>query len=147
LEGEGSFIAGPPSAPRTPAVVLSMVDRDVVARAAELLDASVNVVPSRREGWRTAYSTRVRGSRAVLWMGRLRPLMGTRRQQQIDSAVASYAPDPRRRLTDERAAEALKRLAGGDSVRQVAERLSTSIWCIYDLRLGRTHAHLPRPSG
>ena len=87
LEGEGSFIAGPPSAPRTPAVVLSMVDRDVVARAADLLDASVNVVPSRREG------------------------------------------------------------AGGDSVRQVAERLGTSIWCIADLRIGRTHAHLPRPAG
>ena len=80
----------------------------------------------------------------MLWMRRLQPLMGIRRQQQIDSAVASYAPDPRRRLTDASAAEALKRLAGGDSVRQVAERLGTSIWCIYDLRLGRTHAHLPR---
>ena len=55
LEGEGTFMAGPPSAPRTPAVQLSMVDRDV------------------------------------------------------------------------------------------AERFGTSIWCIYDLRLGRTHAHLDRP--
>jgi hypothetical protein len=50
LEGEGSFIAGPPSAPRTPAVVLSMVDRDVVARAADLLDASVHVVPRDARG-------------------------------------------------------------------------------------------------
>jgi hypothetical protein len=36
-------------------------------------------------------------------------------------------------------------LAGGSSVRDVAEQLGTSIWCIYDLRLGRTHAQLPRP--
>jgi hypothetical protein len=146
LEGEGSFIAGPPSAPRSPAVQVSMVDGDVVERAAALLGVSVTVVPSRREGWRTAYCARIRGARAVLWMKRLRPLMGVRRQAQIDRAAASYAPDPRRQLSEQRAREALACLARGDSVRQVAERLGTSIWCIYDLRLGRTHAHLPRPA-
>ena len=122
-----------------------MVDRDIVERAGGLLGVAVTVIPSRREGWRTAYSVRVRGARAVLWMHRLRPLMGTRRQEQIDRAVASYAPDPRRLLDDSRASEALARLANGESVRQVAERFGTSIWCIYDLRLGRTYAHLARP--
>jgi hypothetical protein len=145
LEGEGTFLAGPPSAPRSPAVQLAMVDRDVVDRAGALLGVAVGVVPSRREGWRTAYCVRVRGARAVLWMKRLRPLMGTRRQQQIDHAAATYGPDPRRLLNDERAAEALRRLAQGESVRSVAERFGTSIWCIYDLRLGRTHTHLERP--
>ena len=145
IEGEGTFLAGPPSTPRSPAVQLSMVDRDIVERAGALLGAAVTVVPSRREGWKTAYCVRVRGARAVLWMQRLRPLMGTRRQAQIDRAIASYAPDPRRRLDDERATEALGRLARGESVREVAERFGTSIWCIYDLRLGRTHAHLARP--
>jgi hypothetical protein len=33
LEGEGTFIAGPPSAPRSPAVQVAMVDRDIVERA------------------------------------------------------------------------------------------------------------------
>jgi hypothetical protein len=146
LEGEGTFLAGPPSAPRSPAVQLSMVDRDIVDRAAALLGCAVTVVPSRREGWRTAYCARVRGARSVLWMERLRPLMGTRRQAQIDRAIASHGPDPRRLLDDERATEALARLARGESVRQVAERFGTSIWCIYDLRLGRTHAHLERPA-
>jgi transposase len=47
-------------------------------------------------------------------------------------------------LGDERAAEALARLAGGESVREVAERFGTSVWCIYDLQLGRTHTHLSR---
>jgi hypothetical protein len=122
-----------------------MVDRDIVERAGALLGAAVMVVPSRREGWKTAYCVRVRGSRAVLWMRRLRPLMGSRRQEQIDRALATYGPDPRRLLDDERAAEALARLARGEPVRRVAERFGTSIWCIYDLRLGRTHIHLSRP--
>ena len=78
-------------------------------------------------------------------MRRLRPLMGYRRQLQIDRAVACYAPDPTRRLTDERAAEALDRLSNGESVREVAEHFGTSIWCIYDLRSGRTHRHIRRP--
>ena len=121
-----------------------MVDRDIVERAGALLEVAVCVVPSRREGWRTAYCVRVRGLRAVLWMKRLRPLMGTRRREQIDRAIASYAPDPRRLLSQQRAKEALVRLARGESVRDVAEQLGTSIWCIYDLRLGRTHTHLSR---
>jgi hypothetical protein len=78
-------------------------------------------------------------------MRRLRILMGTRRRQQIDRAIVSYAPDPRRVLDDARATDALRRLAAGESVKEVAVRFGTSIWCIYDLRLGRTHAHLPRP--
>jgi hypothetical protein len=146
LEGEGSFLAGPPSAPRSPALQVAMVDRDVIDRVGGLLGVSVMVLPSRRAGWRTAYSVRVRGSHAVLWMTLLRPLMGKRRQGQIDRAVASYAPDPRRLLSEQRAREALAMLADGESVRQIADRLGTSIWCIYDLRLGRTHAHLARPS-
>lgn len=145
IEGEGSFCAGPPSAPRSPIVQVSMVDRDIIERAGALLGSGVMVVPSRREGWRTSYCVRVRGARAVRWMERLRPLKGRRRQAQIDRAVASHAPDPARLLVDERATQALDRLARGESVREVAERFGTSIWCIYDLRLGRTHAHLPRP--
>jgi hypothetical protein len=145
MEGEGTFIAGPPSSPRSPALVLSMTDRDVVDRAAALLDCTVSVIRAAREGWRDAYCIRVRGPRAVEWMGVLRPLMGHRRRAQIDRAVASYAPDPTRVLDDERAAGALQRLATGETVRAVAECFETSIWTMYDLRSGRTYRHLPRP--
>lgn len=130
LEGEGSFLSGPPSAPRSPSVQLSMVDRDIVERAGALVGSAVTVVPSRRDGWRTAYCVRVRGARGVLWMQRLRPLMGTRRRAQIDRAIASHGPDPRRLLDDERATDALGRLAKGESVREVSERFGTTIWCI-----------------
>jgi hypothetical protein len=33
-------------------------------------------------------------------------------------------------------------LSAGDTVRAVAERFGVSVWCIYDLRLGRTFRHL-----
>jgi hypothetical protein len=145
LEGEGTFMTGPPSAPRTPAIQFWMTDRDVVERAAAMMNATVFVVAPRRAHWKTAYAVRVRGPRAVVWMRRLRKLMGTRRREQIDRAIASYAPDPRRVLDDTRAGEALRRLAAGDTVKQVAEDFGTSIWSIYDLRLGRTYQHLPRP--
>ena len=71
--------------------------------------------------------------------------MGQRRRMQIDRAVASHAPNPTAVLNDVTALEALRLLASGRSVRQVAEHLGTSIWCIYDLRAGRTHRHRPRP--
>ena len=145
LEGEGTFLAGPPSAPRSPAIQFWMTDRDVVERAAAMLDSAVMVVAPRRAHWKTTYAVRLRGPRAVVWMRRLRSLMGTRRREQIDRAIASYAPDPRRVLDDTRAGEALRRLAAGESVKEVAERFGTSIWSIYDLRSGRTYAHLPRP--
>jgi hypothetical protein len=146
LEGEGTFLAGPPSAPRSPVIQFWMTDRDVVERAAAMLDSAVTIVRPRRANWKTAYAVRVSGSRAVVWMRRLRRLMGTRRRAQIDRAVASYGPDPRRVLDDVRAMDALRRLAGGETVKQVAERFGTSVWSIYDLRLGRTYQHLPRPS-
>lgn len=146
LEGEGTFLAGPPSRPRSPAIQFWMTDRDVVERAAAMLDGAVMPVAARRKGWKTVYAVRISGQRAVLWMKRLRPLMGQRRREQIDRAMATYAPDPRRVMDEERAAAALRALAAGESVKAVAERFGTSIWSIYDLRSGRTYGHLARPA-
>ena len=77
-------------------------------------------------------------------MRTLRPLMGARRRDQIDRALASYAPRDQGLLDTADAREALRLLANGETVRDVAQRFGTSIWCIYDLRLGRTHKHLDR---
>jgi hypothetical protein len=41
LEGEGSFVKGPPSRPNCPIVQLAMTDGDVVERAARLLGRGV----------------------------------------------------------------------------------------------------------
>jgi hypothetical protein len=146
LEGEGSFMAGPPSSPRMPVISVNMTDEDVVARLGRIFGRKVHVVRPRNARWQTSYQVRVTGGGAVRWMTLLRPLMGLRRQAQIDRALACYAPRPSALLTDDTARGALGALAAGDSVKVVAERFGVSVWCIYDLRLGRTFKHLSRPS-
>jgi hypothetical protein len=144
LEGEGSFMAGPPSNPRMPVISVHMTDEDVMARLGRIFARKVYMVMPRNPRWRTTYQVRVQGGNAVRWMTLLRPLMGARRQAQIDRAIASYDPRPSALLTDQAACVALRALATGDSVKAVAERFGVSIWCIYDLRLGRTFKHLAR---
>ena len=74
----------------------------------------------------------------------LRPLMGSRRKAQIDRALACYDPHPVALLNDDTARAALRALASGGAVKAVADRFGVSIWCIYDLRLGRRYKHLDR---
>ena len=144
LEGEGSFQAGPPSAPRYPVVALQMTDEDVVTRVATMFGRKVGRWQSGNARERPVFLVRITGSKAVAWMTALHPLMGERRRMQIDRAVASYAPTPTALLDDAAAVEALGLLAAGHSVRDVAGHFGTSVWCIYDLRGGRTHKHLTR---
>jgi hypothetical protein len=144
LEGEGSFLKGPPSAPRHPVIALQMTDRDVVARVAAMFGRKVGCWQPPEARWQTTYIARVTGAKAVAWMGVLRPLMGDRRRTQIDRALSSYDPKPVALLDDAGATQALEMLASGSSVREVAEHFGTSVWCIYDLRGGRTHKHVPR---
>jgi hypothetical protein len=146
LEGEGTFMTGPPSSPGLPVIAVNMTDEDVMARLGRIFERKVHVVRPRNVRWRTSYQVRVNGSEAVRWMGLLRPLMGSRRQAQIDRALASYAPRPVALLTDAAARDALDALRSGDAVKVVADRFGVSIWWIYDLRLGRTFKHL-RPDG
>ena len=137
LEGEGSFLKGPPSAPRYPVLALQMTDEDVVVKVAVMFGRKAGCWQARDERWLPTYLVRITGAKAVAWMIALRPMMGQRRQAQIDRAVASYAPKPSALLSDRTAKEALELLAGGRSVREVAEHFGTSVWCIYDLRGGR----------
>jgi hypothetical protein len=144
LEGEGTFMTGPPSNPRMPVLAVNMTDEDVMARLGRIFHRKVQVVKPRNVRWQTSYQLRVQGSEAVRWMHLLRPLMGSRRQGQIDRAMASYAPRPIAILNDESASQALRALASGTTVKEVAGRFGVTIWCIYDLRLGRTFKHLER---
>jgi hypothetical protein len=144
LEGEGTFMTGPPSSPGLPGIAVNMTDHDVMAQLGRIFGRKVHELKPRNARWRTSYQVRVNGGAAVRWMTVLRPLMGSRRQGQIDRALASDAPRPVALLTDEAARAALDDLLGGASVKSVAERFGVSVWCIYDLRLGRTFKHLAR---
>jgi hypothetical protein len=144
LEGEGSFLKGPPSAPRHPILALQMTDEDVVARVAAMFGRRASGWQPREARWQRTFMVRVTGAKAVAWMTALHPLMGQRRREQIDRALASYEPRTSTLLDDRSAREALARLRSGSSVREVAAHYGVSVWCIYDLRSGRTHKHLPR---
>lgn len=126
LEGEGSFLRGPPSAPTTPVVKVQMTDRDIIERVAVLFGVGyVNESVKKEAHWKTSYQTMLRGSRAVTLMQLLRPFMGVRRQQQIDVAIASYKTDTtsrnRRKLSQEQVDEIRRRIAAGESAYRVAK--------------------------
>lgn len=121
-----------------------MTDEDVVARVAAMFGRRTGSWQPRDARWQRTFTARVTGAKAVAWMIALRPLMGERRRAQIDVAVGSYDPKPVALLNDDSARDALRSLASGESVREVAARYGTSVWCIYDLRGGRTYKHLPR---
>ena len=91
LEGEGSFLKPPPSKPTRIILSIEMTDRDVLERAARLLGVSVYDVPptERTRKWRPSYRVILTNERAARLMRLLRPLMGLRRQQQIDAAITA----------------------------------------------------------
>ena len=97
LEGEGTFMSGPPSAPNSPIARICMTDRDVMARAALLLERAVTSVPARQPHYKPPYITQVKGHDAVGLMRAVRPALGPDRQQQIDRALESWAPPRSRR--------------------------------------------------
>ena len=143
LEGEGSFQAGPPSAPRYPIVALQMTDEDVVTRVATMFGRKVGCWQSGKARERPVFLMRITGSKAVAWMTALQPLMGERRRMQIDRAVASYEPrrsrcsttQPRdarsacspRATPYERSPNSSARASGASTTYAVAEPTSTSL--------------------
>jgi len=117
MEGEGSFFPGPPSSPRMPVIQVAMTDRDVLERAGLLLGRRVLDLPTRKRHWKASYSITIRGARAVAWMQLLHPLVGRRRREQIERALASYEPREVRALRDEDVREIRKKLAAGQTVK------------------------------
>ena len=92
LEGEGSFVKGPPSSPSSPQISIEMTDEDVIARAASLCGVRYHKSKRRKEAWKDSYHFRLRGAPAVTLMRRLEPLMGERRKKQIAIAISCHNP-------------------------------------------------------
>lgn len=134
LEGEGTFIPGPPSKPHMPILVCEMTDEDVLRKLADCLDInSVTPVKKRQEHWKQSYVVQLRGSRAVSVMQELRPYMGSRRQKQIDKAIACYE-NKRGKTTEEQRKKAVERLNAGESAHEIAKEYGVSHWAIYRMR-------------
>jgi len=90
LEGEGSFLAPPPSDPRRPRIVGQCRDPDVIDEVARLF----GVAPTKRrdprgveKGWSLLFEALARGHRAATFMRTLAPVLGTRRRAQTERAL------------------------------------------------------------
>jgi hypothetical protein len=87
LEGEGAFDA---HRGRYPRVRLAMTDRDVVGRAASLMDTTVRSSLKRAPASPT-WHAEVSGPRAEAIMSELLPHMGARRSQRIAEVLRDSA--------------------------------------------------------
>ncbi len=90
LEGEGTFLTGPPSNPGLPIVRVSMTDRDVVQRVARLLDRAVVALRPRRQHHKTPFAATIKGAPAVDLMLAVHDFMGVKRRTQIQRAIRSW---------------------------------------------------------
>jgi hypothetical protein len=96
LEGEGSFMKGPPSKPNLPRIAIAMTDLDVVVKVGALFGVKVFTGSPAVAKNKLIYSCSLCGSKAVLLMKMLKPSMSARRQGQIENALASYKPSYKR---------------------------------------------------
>jgi hypothetical protein len=89
LEGEGWFGL---SHYRTPCIVVSMTDLDVIEQAADLMGNKVTAQPKRTG--KQAWSVSLYGHRAVALMRVLHPYMGQRRSARIAELLAGWDSVP-----------------------------------------------------
>lgn len=120
LEGEGSFIKGPPSLPHKPQLQVAMTDRDTIERVAGLLGVSVYHVKRHNPRWKDAYGACARGRHAVEWMRKLYPMMSERRKVQILGAIYSYQDlSQRPKVSDAMLHDVAGRRVAGESWRSI----------------------------
>jgi hypothetical protein len=140
LEAEGTFLKPPPSSPKGPIVSCRMTDRDVVERVAEMF--GTRVVSIDKRPFRTEYAAVLKGSRAVLLMSDLRPMMGRRRGAAIDAAIRRFSP-PARKLDFRKAEEIRHRHASGQSVSGLAESYGVARQTIHPILKRRIYRAPP----
>jgi len=156
LEGEGSFLKGPPSAPNRPRIQLQMSDKDVIDKASRILGVKTKgpYMPSRaKEHYKPRYVSSLRGKKAVEVMKHLHPLMGQRRQTQITEAIVSFIPNcdygdnhPQAKLNSEQVADIKRRIRRGEGTVILAEEFGVDPGLIWQIKAGRIWQHIPWPS-
>ncbi len=153
LEGEGSFMRGIPSSPNRVRIAVQMTDRDVIERVARLWNGAVYECKARNPRHKASYRAQLDRSGAVALMILLRPLMGQRRQGQIDAAISSYnagaaldARRNRRALTDNQVREARRRYRAGESGSALAQEYGLFNTGFYRMLNGETYSDVDESS-
>lgn len=148
LEGEGSFLKGPPSAPNNLRIALAMTDKDVVERVRDLFGVQVLHTRQPKEAhWKVSYQTLISGIKAMTLMLKLQPLMGERRQQQIQAALESHSPTYKKdrrldssRFTEEQIKGAKTLIQEGKRNRDIAEETGLPPYIVRDIKSGKAWA-------
>lgn len=142
LEGEGTFLAPPPSSPRTPIIAVVMTDLDIVSRVAGLF--GVSYIHTRKhdkdKNWKDCFRVALKGVKAVDLMLRLHPHMGERRQSQINKALSGECMKPARgkKLHREKVDE-IRALLGKKTQTQIAKEFGISRTTVRGIRDGRLY--------
>ncbi len=143
LEGEGSFMLGPPSSPHQPKIALQMTDIDVVERVARLWHVSVfeiNRDRNKSKGWKSYYMCHIRGAGAVKWMKILQPLVGERRQEQIRKALTCYENKSLAKLNPNKIRKIRALLRKEVSQTTIARRFKVTQPMISRIKTGKNYA-------
>ena len=99
-----------------------MTDEDVVRRAALVLETGCHRHPPRMPHHKEVFTLRVRGRRAVEVMTALHPLMGSRRQGQIEAALSARSLNTCRIPYDTEVSEMVAAKAAGASRHELAAK-------------------------
>lgn len=150
LEAEGSFLKGTPSAPNKPNIKIHTTDQDIAQRVADIFQVKM-MGPYTRSEWEVEYKpfymVTKRSRPAIKLMQQIRPMMGERRQGQIDAAIASYVDKsgpnhPNVKLTVEQVREIRRRLADGEKLNVVAKGYKVDISLVWQIKARRAWKHI-----
>ena len=148
LEGEGCFR----HTASTPIIHLSMTDRDVVARAAAIMDAKLYGPYSRGNGHQDTWMSSLAGERALVVMRAILPMMGNRRTDRIQSVLAWSSQRPGKRWGENHYASRLtpqivilirNLFRRGVSAKTIADMVGVTATAIRDCARGHTWASIP----
>lgn len=131
LEGEGSFIAAPPSSPGQPKVTVQMTDEEIIQKVSRLWSRAALACRPQKAHHKASYKTTIAGAPAAELMRMIRPYMGSRRQAQIDSALLSAKS--MLKITGSQAEEIVRRRHAGEDARALAGEYGISHWYVYML--------------
>lgn len=138
LEGEGSFLKGPPSRPGLPIISMQSTDEDVVSHVANLLGGvKYHACARQKEHHKVSWRVSLKGSKSVVLMQQLQPLMSVRRQKQIADALSSFNGNPphaQKALDSSIVARIRERLIAGDSVLELAKEFNVKRSTIYNVK-------------
>lgn len=144
LEGEGSFMKGPPSNPNLPVISAISTDEDVIKKISKLWNVKYHKYNSLKyinKGYKPTYSIRMKGKRAVELMGELKSLMGRRRQEQIKKAINSYDIKGKR-LYEDIVINIKNRLKEKNKHKDIAKEFNISRETVVRINTGKVWSHI-----